>query len=194
MKKQKRKISYILLMLSSLLSLSWYPHEWVGLLTDDYGIVTVDDLIEEEEERCLDVQPFSVSKEVGCFQYWQCLPTDHVFIACDDKGYETGDFPGTITEAIFRIKNGDITHYFYTRRNWSMDTCLASAKAWTELMIDEPIVCISGEFSSVRYEPPSLDEAFQEYPEEQSSEYYWWQIDRMKSPRGEWSYFDRSSY
>jgi len=193
MKKQK-KISIFLIMGVSLLSLSWYPHEWVGLLTDDYGIVTVDDLA--EEEAWCSVQPFSVSNKVGCFQYWQCLPTENVFIACEDLGKSPDpDVLDPMGHAVFRIKNGDMTHYFYTRRNWSMDVCYEWAKAWTELMIDEPIVCISGMFSGVTYEPPFFSDIFlRESDEEHSSEYYWWRIDRMKSPRGEWSYFLRSSY
>ena len=160
-------------------NLSWAPIHHVGLLTDDYGIVTAQDLV-EEEDRCQDLEPFP-PRGGGCLQYWQCLPTKDVFIGCEDISADLG---GEDTrQAVFWLKDGDEVHHYLTRRNFDLEACNGWKAKWEAVLAGEDVVCLSGEFINTE----NFDEHLLSPPGTQ----FYWIIDRMKSRHGEWSYFYR---
>lgn len=173
-----KPIHYLVLIMMGASNLSWAPIRHMGMLTDDYGIVTKQDLA-EEEERCPSLKPFP-PEDGSCFQYWQCLPTRDVFIGCDDISDKFGE---DTAEAVFWIKNGENTHHYLTRRNFDMEACREWKTEWEAVLAGEYIVCLSGEFASIEKED--------DHPSSPIGTHYYWIIDRMKSYHSEWSYFYR---
>lgn len=172
----------IILCLVCLLNISWKESRRVGLLTEDYGIVTDTDLDEEEQRLAISETSFPPQKTIS-FRYWQCLPTDDVFMDCNDLGDlgGAGDFKHT-GQQDFWIRDGYNVHHYYMRRNFSLEKCWDSIKEWQDVMWGENIVCISGEY--IDMEEIDLGQDFTE-------KHYHWIIDRMKSYHEEWSYFLR---
>jgi hypothetical protein len=153
-----------------ILNLSFVGHSRPGLLTGNFGIVTVADL-DEEESRCNDIRPFPY--EHLCFNYWQCLPTQDVQMYCEDIG--GNDEFVHVGEAFLTVKVKDQTHQYFTRRNFDMETCKEWMNEWSGVLGGENVVCLSGQYSGI----------------DKENRHHLWQIDRMKSRRGEWSYFAR---
>ena len=173
------KIKVLFLALFCLFNISGGPRQRIGLLTEDYNIVTDTDL-NEEEQNCAIIYPFPPPYPYGgCFHYWQCLPTNEVLMNCEEleelKGIADSEDTGQID---FRIKNGQDIHYFYTRRNFNMQSCWEWIEEWKDVMRGEDVVCISGIYLNM--------EEFKNGPK-----HYYWIIDRMKSRYSEWSYFYR---
>jgi hypothetical protein len=86
-----------------------------------------------------------------------------------------------VGQADFSIRTGDEIHHYYTRRNFSMDSCWEWIEEWSQVIRGESVVCISGDFSS--HENENLNGSY--------IKHLYWQIDRMKSNHSEWSYFYR---
>ena len=161
------------------LSMAW-PHR-LGLITDDYGIVSDQDL--DEEEYKVDATPFPPS-EMSPFQYWQCLPTSDVFMKCDDLGFTAPEFGGAeVGESVLNFRTNGEVFNFFTRRNNSLKSCEDMIDEWRSVMAGEDVVCISASYQGT--EAGTLrDSTFVNKSE--------WEIDRMKSRHGEWSWFKRS--
>ncbi len=153
----------------STLSASSYPR-YQGLLTNGYGIITESDL---DEAGQLESWRGFTGNELD--HYWQCLePTDYHFVCENLRGAE---FEGSeIGEPTFWIKANGRIYHFGTRRNWDMAHCEDMKKDILWLMNSQSAVCISGTY--VR----------------QNSESEYWILDRLKSPRGAWSWFARPGY
>lgn len=170
----------------SLPNLSMVHQQRFGLLTDDYGLVTSEDLDEEERDnQCYPFEPVYSQMETpddNCHNYWQCLSTSEVFMECEDGG-DNGDFTH-VGSANFWVRDKNITHHYVTRRNFSLETCHKWMAEWKEVIRGEEAVCFSGYFLSKS-----------DHPEEGTSDpqgtQYYWIIDRMKSKHAEWSYFAR---
>ena len=170
---------YSAILLVGSLNLSWAPARHMGLLTDDYGIVTRQDLV-EEEERCPSLKPFP-PEDGSCFQYWQCLPTRDIFIECNDI---TAKFDGEDTAApVFWIKSESDIHHYLTRRNLDMEACQEWKAEWAAVLAGESVICLSGEFAGT--------EETDDHPSSPPGTHHYWIIDQMKSHHSEWSYFYR---
>jgi hypothetical protein len=180
-----RKLLFVAMVIS-LFNLSLAHPQRSGLLTDDRGIVTSEDLNEEEKyNKCYPFEPaydISQTPDDNCLNYWQCLSTDDVYINCDDVG-DNGDFPHA-GSADFWVKEGGITHHYMTRRDFSLDSCQRWVTEWKEVMRGEDVVCLSGDFL-LRKDLPYGDTS------SPAGSQYYWIIDRMKSNHAEWSYFFR---
>lgn len=156
----------------------------IGMLTDRYGIVTDADLDEAEEHCIASAEPFPSGDP--CLNYWQCLPTRDLFMDCKDDG-PSDDFDHAAS-AVFWIKEkeGENFHNYLTRRNFSLEACHEWLHGWRHVIEGEDVVCLSGSFLSKDYwegddlTPPGM--------------HSFWIIDRMKSRRGEWSYFYRAPH
>jgi len=172
-------VPFLPLLVLAVCNISWATVTNPGLLTADYGVVTKADL-NEEMARCEPPYESFPPKENACFQYWQCLPTKEVHLTCEDLG--ANDEYEHIGEATFWIKNGSDIHHFLTRRNFDLESCQEWATEWKEVMRDEEVVCLSGDYIENAGEEPSPALA---------GNHYYWIIDRMKSRHGEWSYFYR---
>lgn len=89
-------------------SLSFSELHRPGLLTDDYGIVTNQDL-DEDEADCTEIK--DLAHENGCMPYWQCLSTQDVKLMCEARGPEPSDDfrePGELILTIKREKPTNI--------------------------------------------------------------------------------------
>jgi hypothetical protein len=142
-----------------------------GLLSKDYGIVTKADLDEEEAETTPEKFPPS---DFSPFHFWQCLPSKNYFIDCKDQGPSDEDKSDHIGEPTFLLMVGDQVFNFYTRRNYGMDQCTTMTNAWRAILKADSVVCISAAY----IETDGHDS--------------FWEIDRIKSHNGEWSWFNRS--
>jgi hypothetical protein len=141
-----------------------------GLLTDDHGVVTKQDL-DEDEAGCTEVTDFA--HRSGCMSYWQCLSAKNVEVICKRLGPDNSDLSGEYGDFTLRIKDQDETHEYIGRHNGDMAECKAMRREILKVVAHEKIVCVSGDF---------IDKVGQT-----SS----WIIDRMKSHHGEWSWFQR---
>ena len=154
----------LLLLLVSNLSFAEIKEKRVGLLTDDYGIVTKEDLDEEEKKAT----PLPFSPESISFQYWQCLKPDSYYLHCSNTGKMLGE-GWDIGSAEYWVKSDGKKYNFGTRRNWSIDFCKEMVTTIQRIMKNESVVCISALY---------LDE------DKEGSN---WIIDRVKTKKGEWS-------
>ena len=142
-----------------------------GLLTADYGIVTNQDL-DEEEAGCTEVKDFA--HQNGCLAYWQCLPTKAAKVTCNDLGPD--DSPSVkdhIGELSFILVDKNEIHDFSLRHNFGMSDCKALKHSILNVMKYQTIVCVLGL-----------------YAEKENNTSYWI-IDRVKSKRGESAWFHR---
>jgi len=172
-------VARLAVLFCSLYSLSFGVRGRPSLLTADHGIVTEADL-EEEETRCSHLAVRSQA-QLSCLHYWQCLPTHDVHLACEDAGWAVEH--GAMGWVDFRIRTGNDVHHYYTRRNFSMDTCRDWLEEWRRIIDAEEIVCLSGDLLSIG--------ASEDRPSGPPGMHHYWIIDRMKSHRGDWSYFHR---
>src|SRR3989338_951279 len=136
------KTRMLLIIFFAAYNLSFYGSSGDAILTHHYGIVTQADL-DEEAQKCPDVAPFPV-EETSCFNYWQCLPTEEIFLDCEDIG-DSGYSEHT-GQIVFWIKDGDNIHHYLTRRNFDMESCYEWMAEWQSVMAGEDIVCISGNY------------------------------------------------
>ena len=177
MNKFLNTIAYLLLLI---FNTSFSTPESIVMITDTYNIVSPED-IQEEEEKCFDPQPFPPREFGGCQNYWQCLPTQEVFMSCEDIG-DIGDYNHT-GQIDFWIKDGNNIHHYLTRRNFDIESCFDWIDEWKAVMSNEDIVCLSGDFIDT-----DNNDAQSSSP---LGTHHYWIIDRMKSRHGEWSYFLR---
>jgi hypothetical protein len=176
LKFEKSLIVLLVILVLPSLSMSW-PRR-VGLLTEDYGIVTKQDL-DEEEAKFVKAEPFPSDS----FRYWQCLSTQEVFMKCDNLGFIAEEFGNeAVGEPTLQIGNGEEILDFYTSHNWTLSACQEMEEQWRSIMDKQDIVCISAFYLGTEQKVAKDGHSFTH------SE---WEIDRMKSRHGEWSWFER---
>lgn len=112
-----------------------YPH---GLLTDDYGVLTEDDLW---INTVIGIpSPFS-DTSTG-YQYWQCFKHSHIKLRCIDLGVDDdnvllGDFE-------ISVDTGKVLHEYGGRRGYDIQVCKDRLKVWQTLINGQYAVCFSG--------------------------------------------------
>ena len=106
---------------------------------------------------------------------WQCLRLVQVWMECIPTGDEI--VPGSPgVSSILKIYDGEALYEFITRRPREIDSCDAMISQWHSLMDGEEVACISASYGQ---DLPVLD----------NDRYSYWTINRVKSHRGNWSYF-----
>lgn len=164
-----------LLILFTSFSASPLP-KYQGLLTDDYGIVSLADLDEHGQQ-----DPWQGFTGDDVDHYWFCIEPSEYFFDCENLGdinynYEDTQEHWDIGQPTFWIKAGGEIYNFGTRRNWSIEHCSDMKKDILWLMQNEPVVCLSGRYLK---------------PDETGNN---WILDRVKTQKGAWSWFVRSGY
>lgn len=158
----------------ALLNLSMSFNINYGILTDDYGIVTEEDLRKEAEIA----EPQPIMENFSPFMVWQCLPLIQVSTACDPTGDEiVSNSPGM--QPLLTIFDGHSLFEFSTRRPCEENACNAMINRWKYLFEGEEVACISASYD-------------QDYPVSNKNpwtRYSTWTINRIKSKKGNWSYF-----
>ncbi|MBI3018339.1 MAG: hypothetical protein HYY61_00370 [Deltaproteobacteria bacterium] len=152
--------------------MSWYLQ--YGIITDDYGIVTDEDIRKEAEIS----EPQPIIEEFSPFMVWQCLRLVHVWMECIPTGDEIVPCsPGV--SAILKIYDGEALYEFITRRPMEIDSCDDMISQWHHLMDGEEVACVSASYDLDL--PISDNDPWFRYSS--------WTINRVKSHQGSWSYF-----
>jgi hypothetical protein len=146
-----------------------YPY---GLLGDDHGILTVDDLA---LNACI-ADPQPVSDEIGAYPYWQCFESENVRVECDHGGEQE---PGTPVQALFALVIRIPPHKIEYIAHGIMDlsSCREYEKHWRRLTKGEKHACISGPL--IRFD----QDKDREYDAH-------WVFDKFKTRKGCVSYFE----
>jgi hypothetical protein len=167
-----RNIVYFILtgtFLCSHFALGDLAKKHTNLVSEGVGILTKAEL--DEEENKAGSLPFPPNDSGQNFNYWQCLRPEGYFLGCENEGKPTGE-NWEIGSVTFWIKANGKKYDFGTRRNWDIGACRDMISEILKIMETQPIVCVSAS-----------------YGKNQEGEY--WIIDRVKTKKGEWSWFGR---
>jgi hypothetical protein len=145
-----------------------------GLLTDDFGIVTEQDM--EREVAIIRLPAFVQVPTV--FPYWRCLRPEQVEMSCEDMNVEEPRGNPIAAPHLSLVENGERYEY-YTRRPWGFDACEETLSEWRNTLGSEAVVCISATVDEVDESPTAAPWRRITYGE----------INRMKGHAGKWSYF-----
>lgn len=137
-----------------------------GMLTDDFGIVTQEDIDQKTAVVRIPI-PFKVPT---VFPYWRCLRPEQIEMDCEETGAEEPPGNRIAAPRLIIIENGEKYEY-YTRRPWGVDACEETLSSWRNVIGSEVVFCISA----------TVDEV--------SESVTYGEINRMKSYSGKWSYF-----
>lgn len=142
-----------------------------GLLTDDYGILTKEDL---EINTCTaPAVPFS--PESLAYPYWQCFETKRAKFECEGNKYDPTEKERVTILVISAIRDGEL-HEYISRRVFSLATCRLFQRDWKKLLKNEHYVCISGSLNQIE--------------KNKSGKTWSWTFDKYKTKKGCDSYFE----
>ncbi len=147
------------------------------LLTDDYGILSKDDLYTANLNRTHKTQMNTPDEED--YMRWQCFPAKQIVLKCrswpDDK---PGQFMG---EADIDVDTDTEHHNYGFRRAWDLNVCLSYLKDWKRLAKNQDTICLLG--------IPAGEE--QKKVNGKFVLVHGWVWDRLKTKKGCSSYFKR---
>ncbi len=166
-----QKINFLIL-LNVLLLVSCAQSRPIGLLTDDYGIVTKEDL--DEELVRANPSPFNTN-DSSIFQYWMCYKPENYQITCEATGMVAPEY-GKVGAFEFSVTAEGKTHVFGTRRNQNLGVCKKLEATIKKIFKENDVVCINASFL-----------------EKESETQYSWILDQVKAKKGEWSWFGKIS-
>lgn len=149
------------------------------LLTQDYGILSQDDLAAYTR----DVKPVISYGEIGKnYNYWQCFPRANVAITLRDKGYSAEDIGNIENYGNLFINvwspNG-VSNEYSMRRPWAIDEEEIIFKKWQKLMKNEKYVCLAG----------SMGRTEKKTKHNKLHIKYFWIFEKIKTLKGCDSYF-----
>jgi hypothetical protein len=139
-----------------------------GLLSDDHGILTVNDLA---TNACL-VRPklFNPISDHNPYDYWQCFESKTVSFDCDSNGIPD-DFEGIMGFIVVKALVGQVHHEYLEHRPWPIKECKKFIKNAAALVNDARHVCIAG----------SIVVSEKDHTNQQS---FSWKFERIKTRRG----------
>ncbi len=114
-----------------------------GLLGDDYGILTTDDLA---INTCR-FKPHLFPPEAWTtpFEYWMCFESKNVQFECDSSGI-ADDHEGIGGLVVVKATRAQNTHEYIERRPWPIRECRSFLKNLKTVLKGSVYVCISGSF------------------------------------------------
>jgi hypothetical protein len=122
-----------------------------GLLGNDYGILTLNDLA---LNACyFKPEPFALDFETP-YEYWQCFESKFISAQCEDSGVLEGEGRvGWIVVKAYTDQSRREHIEYIERRPWSLRGCRDFARSMTKLMRGTSHACISAsEFGYVTEE------------------------------------------
>jgi hypothetical protein len=144
-----------------------YPY---GLLTDDFGILNMDDL---KINTCM-ARPQPLSDDSMAYAYWQCFEVKKSKMECEGNNYDPDQKARVSLQVISSVRGGEL-HEFIARRLWPLESCQSHVEDWRYLTKDQEHICISGE--------PILNDI-------KNGQVRWvWDYGRYKTKKGCDSYF-----
>ena len=154
-----------------------YPYP---LLTDDYGILTDNDIA--AFTWGLKPRPFTSDKDSGEYTYWQCFPREFVYMTLEDTGSSSEDFGWRDSIGDLQIRvwvRPDLVHQYEMRAAETVSDFQKRFNHWRRLMKGEKYVCLAGNFSS----------RYKKIEDGRVKEIYAWIFEEMKTKKGCDSYF-----
>lgn len=143
-----------------------------GILTQDYGIITPSDIRQNAAHaHAVD------SKNPGVpFLVWQCLPLENASLECEHLSYDDEQDRYTCSPTLRVVVDGHHLQ-FDVRHLYDFDDYNYMEQEIHAVLDGEDVGCFSGYYD------------WDEPAEPPFSRYSLWTLDRIKSRRGEWSYF-----
>ncbi len=152
------------------------PEKKPWLLTDDYGVLSKDDIATTNIDNDHPIPNTPDEKDV--YKHWQCFQAKQVNLQCrswpDDK---PDQFMG---EADIDVDTDTEHHNYGFRRAWDLNVCLSYLKDWKRLAKNQDAICLLG--------IPAGEE--QKKVNGKSILVQGWVWDRLKTKKGCISYFE----
>ena len=115
-----------------------YPY---GLLSDDYGILTLDDLA---VSACT-AHPTPISSTSHSYQYWQCFESKNILFDCDSSGIPD-KHEGVMGLVVVKSSSPNTQHDYIERRLWPIKECKNFLRDAANILKGTQYACISGSF------------------------------------------------
>lgn len=109
-----------------------------GLLTDDYRVLTLNDLA---LNACRLKPPPFIPGATQFYQYWICFENKNVLPTCDDEGVDETE--GHIARVNIEARNQEMIYQFFEHRPWPIRDCRSFVKDLKKIMKDTSHACIS---------------------------------------------------
>lgn len=117
---------------------SKYPY---GLLSDDYGILTLNDLA---LNACyIKPAPF-VPGELNPYEYWLCFESKSISPECEDQNFSNED--GHVGRVAIDAIDHQIVYRFIESRPWGIRSCKNFVKTLKSLIRETSHACISASY------------------------------------------------
>lgn len=117
---------------------SKYPY---GLLSDDYGVLTVNDLA---LNACHIIpEPFTLDA-LNPYEYWLCFESQTVLAVCEDQNFSNED--GRVGRVVVEAKNHQIAYRFIESRPWPIQDCKSFVTRVKGLVHGVSHACISASY------------------------------------------------
>lgn len=146
-----------------------------GLLTEDYGIVTAEDV--RKELRHVLPECWEFREECILTNYWFCLQVTEVHMACESMG--EAEEVGWAAAHALRVSTESKVIEFSFRRAIEESLCENDLREWERILDTDRPTCFAAS---------SIEEERSKDPLDPRPRVYG-QLDRMKSDRGSWSFF-----
>lgn len=145
-----------------------------GLIGDDYGILTEEDLA---INTCTVAQsvPFSFDGDT-IYPYWKCYSTKDASLHCDDPDYDEDEKSLMVILSLEIRSQNDGSHDYLTRRAIRLESCKYFQNEFNKTTKGESNVCVSGEF-------------WKKNPIGTGNAEMIWSFDKFKTTKGCVSYF-----
>ncbi len=141
-----------------------------GLLSDDHGILTLDDLA----SNACNAKPKPFSPSSHSYQYWQCFESKNISFDCDSNGVPD-KHEGVMGLIVVKASNQQVQHDYIEHRLWPIKECKSFLKDAAILLKGTQYACISGSFITEdvnRSAHPSIHPSMS------------WQFERIKTIKG----------
>ncbi len=117
---------------------SKYPY---GLLSDDYGVLKVEDLA----LNACHIKPESfVPGALNPYEYWICFESKKIFVACEDQNFSNED--GRVGRVEVEARAHQIVYQFIESRPWAIRACRNFVRRLKNLVQGTSHVCISASY------------------------------------------------
>lgn len=109
-----------------------------GLLSDDYGVLTLNDLA---LNACRLKPPPFIPGATHSYQYWICFESKSVLPTCHDEGVDETE--GHIGRVYIEVFHQEMFYRFFEQRPWPIRDCSSFVKDLKKIMKGTSHACIS---------------------------------------------------
>ena len=117
---------------------SKYPY---GLLSDDHGVLTLNDLA----LNACHIKPEAfVPGALNPYEYWLCFESKSVLAICEDQNFSNED--GHVGRVTVDARDSQIAYHFIESRPWPIRDCKSFVKTLKNLMRGTSHACVSASY------------------------------------------------